>query len=184
MNVNIQDIQQKLNAEFAAQTESSSVIVDSNTEAIDPWLVIDPQYLVAVCVFLRDTPGLEFDHLNDLCGVDYLETDPKKLAKFGHDPHIEVVYQLSSVALKHRIKLKVSLPRWKDDQPNQLPEAPSVSSVWKIAEWHEREAYDLAGIHFTGHPNLTRILCPEDWVGHALRKDYDFPLEYHGVRAR
>lgn len=182
--MNIQEIEQELNAAFAGQADSNAVIIDSNTEAIDPWLVVNPVFLVDVCAFLRDTPGLEFDHLNDLCGVDYLETNPKKLAKFGHDPHVEVVYHLSSVALKHRIKLKVLVSRWKDDQANHLPEVPSISRVWKIAEWHEREAYDLAGIHFTGHPNLTRILCPEDWVGHALRKDYDFPLEYHGVRAR
>ena len=65
-----------------------------------------------------------------------------------------------------------------------MPEVPSVSRVWSIADWHEREAYDLVGIHFTNHPNLRRILCPEDWEGHPLRKDYEFPLEYHGVRGK
>ena len=82
------------------------------------------------------------------------------------------------------LKLKVLVPRWRNDVQGELPVVPSVSSLWGIANWHEREAYDLVGIHFEGHPNLRRILCPEDWVGHALRKDYAFPLEYHGVRGR
>lgn len=152
--------------------------------AIDPWIRVAPASIVSVGTFLRDDSRLRFDHLNDLCGVDYLELDPKKAPKFGHEPHIEVVYHLSSMALRHRLKLKVVLPRWSGDVPGQLPVVPSVSSVWGIANWHEREAYDLMGIEFEGHPNLRRILCPEDWVGHALRKDYDFPLEYHGVRGR
>jgi len=135
-----------------------------------------------VATHLRDDTDLEFDHLNNLCGVDYLEPDPKKAAKFGHEPHIEVVYHLSSFTLKHRLTLKVKLPRWQDDREGELPEVPSVAGVWAIADWHEREAYDLVGIRFTGHPNLKRILCPEDWVGHPLRKDYEFPLEYHGIR--
>jgi NADH-quinone oxidoreductase subunit C len=80
--------------------------------------------------------------------------------------------------------VKVKVPRWKNDQPGQLPDVPSVSGVWAIADWHEREAFDLVGINFTGHPDLRRILCAEDWVGHPLRKDYEFPLEYHGIRGK
>lgn len=153
-------------------------------KAIDPWIHVTPASIVDVGTFLRDDKRLQFNHLNDLCGVDYLEPDPKKAPKFGHEPHIEVVYHLSSLSLQHRLKLKVVLPRWCDNIAGKLPSVPSVSSVWGIAGWHEREAYDLVGISFEGHPNLRRILCPEDWVGHALRKDYDFPLEYHGVRGR
>jgi len=153
-------------------------------DAIDPWIEVAPDALVDVALFLRDDERLQFDHLNDLCGVDYLEPDPKKAKKFDYEPHLEVVYNLSSFTLKHRTKIKVILPRWKDDVENQLPEVASVSSVWGIADWHEREAYDLVGIRFIGHPNPRRILCPEDWVGHALRKDYEFPLEYHGVRGK
>lgn len=153
-------------------------------QATDPWIQVSADSIVEVGTFLRDDERFRFDHLNDLCGSDYLEPDEKKAAKFGHDPHVEVVYQLSSIALKHRLKLKVVLPRWKNNEEGQLPEIPSVSGVWGIADWHERECYDLVGIHFQGHPNLKRILCPEDWVGHALRKDYEMPLEYHGVRGR
>ena len=76
------------------------------------------------------------------------------------------------------------LPRWKDDEEGQLPELPSVTSVWNTADWHEREVYDLCGVRFQDHPNLRRILCPEDWVGYPLRKDYEMPLEYHGIRGR
>jgi NADH-quinone oxidoreductase subunit C len=153
-------------------------------KATDPWIQVAPESIVEVGRFLRDDSRLDFKHLNDLTGVDYLEPDPKKAAKFGHEPHLEVVYQLSSLRLKHLLKLKVVLPRWAGDTPGSLPVVPSVSSVWGIANWHEREAYDLVGIEFSGHPNLRRILCPEDWTGHALRKDYEFPLEYHGVRGR
>ena len=65
-----------------------------------------------------------------------------------------------------------------------MPEVPSVTGLWKGAIWHEREVYDLSGVWFTGHPELRRILLSEDWVGHPLRKDYEFPLEYHGIRGR
>lgn len=150
----------------------------------DGWIQVAPDRLIEVATFLRDDERLRFDHLNDLCGCDYFEPDEKKAKKFDHEPHVEVVYHLSSVSLKHRTKLKVVLPRWKNDVPGQLPEVPSVSGVWAIADWHERECYDLVGIYFQDHPNLRRILCPEDWEGHALRKDYDLPLEYHGVRGR
>ena len=129
-------------------------------------------------------PRLAFDHLNDLCGVDYCEPDEKKAKKFGHDPHLEVVYHLYSYDQKHALAVKVKLPRWKDGQEGQIPEVESVAALWAIADWHEREAYDLVGIRFLNHPNMRRILCPEDWVGHPLRKDYDFPLEYHGIRGK
>jgi len=161
-----------------------SVVGSEPHKAIDPWIQVAPGSIAEVSLFLRDDARLQFNLLNDLCGVDFLEPDPKKAAKFGHEPHLEVVYHLSSMVLRHQLKLKAVLPRWRDNVEGQLPRVPSVSSVWGIANWHEREAYDLMGIDFEGHPNLRRILCPEDWVGHALRKDYDFPLEYHGVRGR
>ena len=175
----IQEIHSILLEKFGA-----AVVGDAPLEATDPWIVVSADSIVEVGQVVRDDERLRFDHLNDLCGCDYFEPDPKKASKFGHDPHVEVVYQLSSIDLKQHLKLKVILPRWKNDKEGQLPEVPSVSSVWGIADWHEREAYDLVGIYFQGHPNLRRILCPEDWEGHALRKDYDFPLEYHGVRCR
>lgn len=159
-------------------------ITGANLEALDPWIEVAPDGMVEVATYLRDQPDLAFNYLNCISGVDYLHTDPKKAAKASWEPHLEVVYHLWSVVHRHSIVLKVQLPRWKDNQPDQLPEVPSVAGIWRTADWHEREVYDLVGVRFTGHPDLRRILCPEDWVGHPLRKDYEMPLEYHGIRGR
>jgi len=153
-------------------------------DAIDPYVVVEPADLLAVCRFLRDDPRLKFEFLNCISGVDYLELDPKKAPKAGFEPHTEVVYHFSSFTHRHRFVVKIILPRWKDNKAGELPEVPSVVSLWATADWHEREVYDLSGIWFTGHPDLRRILTSEDWVGHPLRKDYEFPLEYHGIRGR
>lgn len=159
-------------------------IVGANLQAIDPWIEVRPDGLVEVCQYLKHEPDLKFELLNCITAVDYYEPDPKKAAKAGFAPHLELVYHLSSVSKKHSLVLKVMLPRWKGDVPGQLPEVPSVSGVWRTADWHEREVYDLSGVYFVGHPHLRRILCPEDWEGHPLRKDYELPLEYHGIRGR
>ncbi len=159
-------------------------IRSKNLEAIDPFAVVEPADLIEVCQFLRDDPRLSFDFLNCISGVDYLELDPKKAPKAGFDPHVEVVYHFSSFQQKHRIVLKILLPRWKDGKVGELPEVPSVTHLWRTADWHERDVFDLSGIFFNGHPDLTRILLAEDWVGHPLRKDYEYPLEYHGIRGR
>lgn len=153
-------------------------------DAIDPYVVVDAADIVEVCRFLRDDPRLQFDMLNCISGVDYCEPDPAKAAKAGFEPHLEVVYHLSSFVKRHRFVVKVILPRWKDNVEGQLPEVPSVTSIWPAADWHERETYDLVGIRFVGHPDLRRILLAEDWEGHPLRKDYIYPLEYHGIRGR
>jgi NADH-quinone oxidoreductase subunit C len=172
------EIHQKLVAKFGDK------ITGANLETLDPWVEVAPSAIVEVCRFLKTDDSLSCDALNNLCGVDYFEPDPKKAAKFGHEPHVEVVYHLYSYRHRHAIVVKVKLPRWKGDKSREIPDLPSVTGVWAIADWHEREAYDLVGINFKGHPDLRRILCTEDWVGHPLRKDYDFPLEYHGIRGK
>jgi NADH-quinone oxidoreductase subunit C len=159
-------------------------IKSKKLDALDPFVEVEPGALLEVCGFLRHDPRLQFEILNCISGVDYLEPDPKKAPKAGFEPHLEVVYHLSSFTHRHRLVLKLILPRWKDNQPNQIPEVPSVTSIWKAANWHEREVYDLSGVWFIDHPELTRILTSDDWVGHPLRKDYEFPLEYHGIRGR
>ncbi len=159
-------------------------ITGANLENVDPWIEVAPEGIVEVCAYLRDEPSLAFDYLNSVTAVDYCEPDEKKAAKVTWQPHLEVVYHLFSMKHKHSLVLKVMLPRWKDGQPGELPEIPSVAGIWRTADWHERECYDLLGVRFTDHPNLRRILCPEDWVGHPLRKDYEMPLEYHGIRGR
>ena len=173
-------------AEIVARLESQfgPKIRAKNLEAIDPFIVVEPGDLLEIGRLLRDDPQLRFDMLNCMSGVDYLEPDVKKAAKAGFEPHTEVVYHLHSFAHKHRFVMKVLLPRWKDDKPGELPEVPSATPLWASANWHEREVFDLSGIRFLGHPELTRILLSDDWDGHPLRKDYEFPLEYHGIRGR
>ncbi len=159
-------------------------ITGANLEAIDPWIEVSTEGLLDLCRYLRDEPDLRFDMLNCITVVDYFEPDPKKAAKVTWKPHLELVYHLWSVPHRVSLVLKVILPRWKSDTAGELPEVPTVSGIWSTADWHERETYDLSGVRFLGHPNLRRILCPEDWVGHPLRKDYEMPLEYHGIRGR
>jgi NADH-quinone oxidoreductase subunit C len=172
------DIASTLQQQFGDRIKSAKL------DAIDPFVVVEPTDLPAVCRFLRDDPRLKFELLLNISGVDYLEPDPKKAPKAGFEPHLEVVYHFMSFTHRHRFTMKVILPRWKDDKAGELPEVPSIANLWRGADWHEREVYDLCGVWFTGHPDLQRILLSDDWVGHPLRKDYEFPLEYHGTRGR
>jgi NADH-quinone oxidoreductase subunit C len=110
------------------------------------------------CAILRDDPGLRFNFLSDLTCVDWYPSDPR----------FEVVYHLFSIPKKFRVRLKVKLGG--DD-----PSVESITSVWPAANYFEREVFDLFGIRFEGHPYLRRIMMPENWEGHPLRKDY--PVE-------
>jgi len=147
-------------------------------EATDPWIEVNADAIANVLRFLRDEIGLR--HLNDLTAVDFAPR-PGEEAKFKEEPRLEVVYRLSDLPLTQSHTLKVVLPRGSSDD---LPEVPTASGVFPVAEWHERETYDLLGVRFAGHPNLTRILTSDDWVGHPLRKDYEMPEEYGGIRCR
>ncbi len=162
----------------------SDRIAGSNLEAIDPWIEVSAEGLLEVVRFLRDDAQLRMNMLHCVSGIDYFEPNEKKAAKVDWDPHIEVVYHLSSMVHRHRLVVKVMLPRWKDDVVGRLPEVPSMTGLFNTAEWHEREVHDLCGIRFLDHPDPRRILCPEDWVGHPLRKDYEAPDEYHGIKAK
>lgn len=122
-------------------------------------LEIDPARIVAVCRFLKEQQG--FIRLADLTAVDW----------HPREPRFEVVYHLHAFEGNRRLRLKCRLR-------GDAAEIDSVTSVWRSADWHEREVFDLFGIHFRGHPNLKRIMMPEDWEGHPLRKDY--PV--HGYR--
>lgn len=112
-----------------------------------------------ICRFLHDEPELSFDYLADLCGVDYLGKKEKRF---------EVVYHLYSIKHRRGIRLKAEVAE--DD-----PAIDSVVPIWAGVNWHERECFDMFGIVFKGHPDHRRILMPEDWEGHPLRKDY--PLQ-------
>jgi NADH-quinone oxidoreductase subunit C len=119
--------------------------------------------LPEVCRFLKTDPALAFDCLSNLSGVDY----PKRNV-------IQVVYHLFSYRHRHWCVLKV-------DADRDAPVVPTVSHLWSHANWQEREVFDLLGVSFEGHPDLRRILMPEDWPGHPLRKDFVEPEEYHGI---
>ncbi len=126
-------------------------------------LVVRPEDLVAVMKSLRDEFG--FDLLSDLSGVDWLPREPR----------YDVNYHLYSIERNERLRVKVKLP------DAEHPRVPSVVDVWPTADWHEREVFDFFGIVFEGHPNLVRILMPDEWIGHPLRKDYPtggVPVEY------
>jgi NADH-quinone oxidoreductase subunit C len=160
------------------------IVVGKNLDATDPWIEVAPALIAEVCEFLRDDERLRFDHLNDLTAVDYFEPDAAKRSRFPFEPHLEVVYHLSSYVTRKRFVVKAKLPRWRNDVFGEPPAIPTVSHLWAIADWHERECYDLLGVWFEGHPNLVRMLMPEDWQGHPLRKDYEWPEEYHGIRTQ
>src|SRR3989442_11652576 len=131
------DIIARLEQQFGPKIKGKKLDVQ------DPFAVVDAADLLEVCRFLSEDPQLRFEMLNCISGVDYLEPDPKKAPKAGFEPHVEVVYHFSSITHKHRFVLKLMLPRWKDGKAGQLPEVPSVTSLWKTADWHEREVYDL-----------------------------------------
>src|SRR5207249_1992909 len=134
----------------ALEQKFAGKIAAKKLDALDPFVTVAPGDLVEVCTFLRDDPRLKFDMLANLSGVDYLEPDPKKVAKAGFEPHLEVVYHFQSFTHRHRFTLKVILPRWKDGRPGSLPELPTLTGLWQSADWHEREVYDLVGVDFIG----------------------------------
>ena len=159
-------------------------VVGQNLAALDPWVEVAPERIADVCHWLKAKSPVRFDALECLTAVDWFEPDAKKAARNAWQPHLEMVYHLWSTTSRVSLVLKCKMPRWQGDVPGQLPEIPSVTGVWRTADWHEREVYDLSGVIFTGHPDLRRILCPEDWDGYPLRKDYEQPTEYHGIRGR
>jgi NADH-quinone oxidoreductase subunit C len=135
---------------------------DLPTEAI---IIVSPLEIEKISFFLRDTSEMLFDDLMNLSGVD----EPKANL-------LSVYYHLGSTKFKHKITVKVSTDRNK-------PEVSTVTEVWKSADWHEREAYDLLGLIFLNHPDLRRILMPYDWdAGYPLRKDYENPEFYQGMK--
>jgi NADH-quinone oxidoreductase subunit C len=171
---------------FLEQLEAAlpGAVTGRTLDAVDPWIEVAPERIVDVCRWLKSSSPVRFDALECITAIDWHEPDPKKAAKAGWKPRTELVYHLWSVASRVSLVIKCQLPRWQGDVTGRLPEIPSVTCVWRGADWHEREVYDLSGVMFTGHPDLRRILCPEDWEGHPLRKDYEQPLEYHGIRGR
>lgn len=142
-----------------------SQILRREEEVLQPWIDINPFAIDRVCQFLKDDSRFFFDYLECLSAID---TGPDA-GKLG------VVYHIMSIPYGHRLVLKTFVDRLD-------AKLPTVSKIWRTADWHEREAWDLMGIQFEGHEDLRRILMPEDWEGHPLRKDYINPEYYHDIQ--
>ncbi len=142
----------------ALQREHSEWISEVIQARSEVTAIVPREHIVALCHHLKNAPEAKFDFLADICGAD---------RGVEEEPRFEVNYHLFSTTIHHRIRLKVVL------EEND-PHVPTVTEVWRTANWHERETFDLFGVIFDGHPDLRRILLPDDWQGHALRKD--FPL--------
>ena len=141
-----------LNGEEIAR-KVTEAFPDSVAAADKAAVIVTNQSLYQVAEFLKNTPGLDFDYLNDLTAVDYLD-------------YLEVVYHLTSLKHNHSLVLKARC------YEREAPVVPSVVKLWRAADFQEREVYDLMGISFEGHPNLKRLLLWEGFVGHPLRRDY------------
>lgn len=145
---------------------SGKILIDllerlSDDEAPELVIKVAAEALPDLAKYLLEKPELRFGSLMSLSGIDLGE-------------ELQVVYHLFSLEHRHKMTVKVNVP--KDD-----PKVPTVSKVWPTADWHERETFDLMGVVFDGHEDLRRILLPDDWQGHPLRKDYEFPKEHRGI---
>jgi NADH-quinone oxidoreductase subunit C len=145
------------------EKQFSGRVRDFKDDAPEPYLTVEGETIVEVCRYLRDDADLKFEVLSDQTAVDW----PK-------EEKIQLIYHLYSYSGRHQIVLKVDLPR-------DNPKIATVEEIWKIANWFEREIFDLFGVIFDGHSDLRRIMLPEDWVGHPLRKDYIEQEEYDGI---
>lgn len=160
-------IAQQLQDEFG-----QNIILGIAENCHPPALLIAPKAIAQVCYYLHKNEQLYFDQLSCITGLD---GGPEAGT-------MEVIYNLYSIPFNRHLMLKVMLQRNLPGVP--LPSLPSVCSIWRTADWHEREIFDLVGISFTDHPDLRRILLPADWEGHPLRKDYREQEYYHGIWVR
>ena len=155
------EIHEKLKAAFP-----DAILGEFVEEKLDPYSVVDAMAIAKVAAYLKSDPDMAFNYLVCITAVDEKEK-------------LSVVYHLESCDLhdgriRHSFCVKAQSPR-------ENPVIASVTHVWAAANWHEREAFDMMGIKFEGHPDLKRILCDDDWVGYPLRKDYVFPKDFKGI---
>ncbi|HVX66836.1 MAG TPA: NADH-quinone oxidoreductase subunit C [Bryobacteraceae bacterium] len=150
----------------ALEEADPAAVVEGGVHAGQVWLAIDPVRILPVCRFLKERQG--FRRLSAVTAVDW----------FPDEPRFEVVHLLYSIERNFRLRLSCRLH-------GENPEIDSVTSLWPGANWYEREVFDLFGVVFRGHPDLRRIMMPEDWQGHPLRKDYPvagFKYEYQNEK--
>lgn len=143
--------------------EFGAKILEAIVDDKHPRVHVNAEHWREIARFMLTDPRLQFDWLANHSGMDYVA-----------DGKMCCIHDLYSFELKHTFAVKVFCPR-------DNPSIPSVTDYWPAANWHEREAFDLFGIDFPGHPDLRRILLSEDWEGFPMRKDYVFPREYHGI---
>jgi len=163
--MSLNDIKNLLAEKFGGE-----VVVKEIADGLQPQLVIKTELIANVCRELLENPATYFDFLSCVTGID---NGPQAGT-------MQVAYNLYSIPYNQHLTLKVEFARNKEDEA--LPVVPSVTTVWKTANWHERETYDFFGIVFEGHPDLRRILLPGDWQGYPLRKDYQQQDYYHGIK--
>ncbi|GJQ63418.1 MAG: NADH-quinone oxidoreductase subunit C [Melioribacteraceae bacterium] len=154
-------------------------ITFTNDQAGDPYVTVAPEKFRAAAVYLSRDAEMKFDSLMLLSGVDDANGEKSKDENENEiitGGTLSVYYNLFSLELRHKVTVRVSVPR-------ENPEIESITDIWRTADWHEREAYDMFGIIFKNHPDLRRILMPYDWdAGYPLRKDYQNPEFYHGMK--
>ncbi|MBH49708.1 MAG: NADH-quinone oxidoreductase subunit C [Candidatus Marinimicrobia bacterium] len=151
-----EEIKSAINAKF-----SDSVL--ENPEGEENVIYLDSRSWNKIALFLISDKDLFFNQLECLTGMD-----------LGSETSLEVRYNFHSMEHRHKVEIRLTVDR-KD------PKIPSVEQIWRMADWFEREAYDMYGIVFEGHRDMTRILCPDDWEGWPLRKDYEVQDTYHGI---
>jgi len=151
-----EEIVEKVKSDQGEDIESSEVNLG------DPVLFISPRAIHNVAEYLKNDSDLDFDYLSHITGADYLNED--------REPRFEVVYELHSIDKNHSIRIRVGLEE-------EDPTVPTVSDLWKGALYPERELFDMFGFSVTGHPNLSRLIMPEEWEGNPLRKDYPLTIE-------
>ena len=150
------EIKETLDREFPGS------VID-NEELAENQLELKPDQWLEIATFLKNEPGLSFDQLECVTGIDT-----------GEDGPLQSRYNLHSMEHRHKIEVVISLDR-------NNPKVASIEQVWRVGDWFERETYDMFGIIYEGHRDLRRILCPEDWEGWPLRKDYEAQETYHGI---
>ena len=137
--------------------------VIDNEELAESQIELKPDQWLEIATYLKNDPSLNFDQLECVTGIDT-----------GEDGPLQSRYNLHSMEHRHKIEVVISLDR-------NNPKVASIEQVWRVGDWFERETYDMFGIIYEGHRDLRRILCPEDWEGWPLRKDYEAQETYHGI---
>lgn len=151
---------------------ADAVLAVETAHAGSPYVLVSAGKLFEACRVLRDSPQTKLIGLSVVSAVDYLD---KKEDGTEQEPRVEVIYVLYSYTYRTQVMLKVKLDR-------NAPSVKSVCALYRSANWYERECYDMVGVTFEGHPHHERILLPPDWKGHPLRRDYEFPEEYNGMK--